>query len=1629
MLLVSVPDTMTGGLRSNVKRYTVKCLNLGGATMPETKSSSSLSDPRDADSADKKPRDGSSLPETSLGDGKVPCLPMLTSTAKDLREASNAKQTSEGLLQKRKFETLDLEELHEKIEYLNGFAPAYRDHAPTDILLHPGDNGPTIPAHKLLLVYTLHLTLGIESRSSAFKSNKIENLEHSKHGRMLQSSNKPVAATKYGIPYLGRFCVRHMLNSLSSTNALDALEVADACSYQALKDNVLDYIAINMSDVVFSAQFEALALKNPKLSVQVSRASFKDTIMSGGIRSSVKRYTAKRITVNIDTVHETINGNRNALQAAADGVDQMRPAAIVEPSVSHGESPCLPMLSPAAKERGQQLEDDPNCAAATLKWGGAMDPIVLDDIISRLLEVRSRPRKRVWLSVSEVRQLCICSREIFLSQPNLLELQAPITICGNINGQYPDLLRLFEYGGLPPSASYLFLGGYVDYGKQGLETMCLLLAYKIKYPENFFLLRGNHECASINRRYGFYDECKRRFNVRIWISFIDAFNCLPVAAVIDDKIFCVHGGLSPDLTNLDQIRNLPRPTAVPYNGLLCDLLWSDPDGDVKGWRVNGRGVSYTFGPDEVAEFLTKHDLDLVCRAHQAVEDGFQFFADGQLVTVYSAPNYRGVFDNVAAMMTVDENLMRSFHILKPAEKKAKFLMSTKITSAPVLNQVVEDRYEFFSNRQLIFSAPNFCGEYMNMTMVGQGGMDPAVLDDIIKRLTEVRLARPGKQVQLSEAEIKQLCGASREIFLQQPNLLELEAPIKICGDIHGQYSDLLRLFEYGGFPPSANYLFLGDYVDRGKQSLETICLLLAYKIKYPENFFLLRGNHECASINRIYGFYDECKRRFNVRLWKSFTDSFNCLPVAALIDDKILCMHGGLSPDLTNLDQIRNLTRPTAVPDTGLLCDLLWSDPGRDVKGWGMNDRGVSYTFGADKVAEFLTKHDLDLVCRAHQVVEDGYEFFADRQLVTIFSAPNYCGEFDNAGAMMSVDENLMCSFQILKPAEKKAKFMMSTKILEPGQLIIVAFTSSVCSGPNHCPLLSSSMAFFPFFCGATWRKMKVGQPQNLPSSLVESKYLSWGEAMEKERKHKSEKLGRKWGTMSTGLDPSMTLLAASGGDTVKLFDVSDKSADPLVLSYTPSPGSHVNSLKWNHTNMVVASAGDDKKISLWNKNGKSMGTIPLAGTESGDGIEESILALSFGNKVSRYICSGGTGQVVRIWDLQRKRCIKWLRGHSSTITGAMYNCKDEHLASISLNGDVILHNLASGARTTELKDPNQQVLRVLDYSRISRHLLVTAGDGGSVHLWDTTARSPKVSWLKQHSAPTAGISFSPSNDKVFATVGLDKKLYTYDTGSRQPSHCISYKAPFSSLAFRGDGWVLAAGTSSGDVVFYDVRGKPEPFTGIRAYSSSEAVTSLCWQRSKPVVVNESNCTVETALLGDAVEDSILMPDQLPSVTSSSLSLSMAVSSSRNSGRSSLSAETTSVTAAGSGLTSSILCVSTGEDTPQRGRLWPGGTLHRLHPPRSTYNFKDDMEVFSPLVDVHPITPSLDKLWDDDKSKKDNLSGRRFPFAEDGASDHPIFDWKPSSTSTQDDIKSSYYSTPTVTQSSSSSNLLDMLSG
>ncbi|ABW98057.1 pp1 (nucleomorph) [Hemiselmis andersenii] len=294
------------------------------------------------------------------------------------------------------------------------------------------------------------------------------------------------------------------------------------------------------------------------------------------------------------------------------------------------------------------------------------------------------------------------------------------------------------------------------------------------------------------------------------------------------------------------------------------------------------------------------------------------------------------------------------------------------------------------------------------------------LDSIILKLIPKKNKTIKKYIQLTEKEIQFLNIECRKILCKQEIFLELKAPIKVCGDIHGQYYDLLRLFEFEGYPPDSNYLFLGDYVDRGKQSIETISLMFAFKIRYPLGFFILRGNHESAMINRLYGFFDECRRRYSVKIWKLFCETFNYLPIAATIGGKIFCSHGGISPELSSFQQIKSIKRPTEIPDQGLICDLLWSDPEENIKGWKKNDRGISFVFGKDVVFDFLKKFKLDLICRAHQVIENGYQFFGSRGLVTVFSAPNYCGEFNNAGAVMIVKENFLCGFRILKPSESK---------------------------------------------------------------------------------------------------------------------------------------------------------------------------------------------------------------------------------------------------------------------------------------------------------------------------------------------------------------------------------------------------------------------------------------------------------------------------------------------------------------------------------------------------------------------------------------------------------------------------------
>ena len=289
---------------------------------------------------------------------------------------------------------------------------------------------------------------------------------------------------------------------------------------------------------------------------------------------------------------------------------------------------------------------------------------------------------------------------------------------------------------------------------------------------------------------------------------------------------------------------------------------------------------------------------------------------------------------------------------------------------------------------------------------------------IIKKLKKSRKGSICQELNIKEDECNYIIEKAYPIFQKETSLLKISAPLYICGDIHGQYYDLLRVFDILNYPPTSTFLFLGDYVDRGKQSLECILLLLCLKIKYPDKIFLLRGNHESEAINKIYGFYDECKRRLSVKCFKKIINLFNMLPISALINENILCMHGGLSKELKTIDQINNILRPTDIPDEGLLCDLLWSDPNETLleEDYGKNERNISVTFSKKVVKEFEEKNNLDLICRAHQVVEEGFEFFAEMKLVTIFTAPNYMGEFDNNGGILEVGEDLLCKFHILKP-------------------------------------------------------------------------------------------------------------------------------------------------------------------------------------------------------------------------------------------------------------------------------------------------------------------------------------------------------------------------------------------------------------------------------------------------------------------------------------------------------------------------------------------------------------------------------------------------------------------------------------
>ena len=393
---------------------------------------------------------------------------------------------------------------------------------------------------------------------------------------------------------------------------------------------------------------------------------------------------------------------------------------------------------------------------------------------------------------------------------------------------------------------------------------------------------------------------------------------------------------------------------------------------------------------------------------------------------------------------------------------------------------------------------------------------------------------------LPEADMKRLCEIVKEYLMEESNIQPVSTPVTVCGDIHGQFYDLLELFRVaGGMPPGSNarspgneaptvptkridaadleppttitdpsvrrkmkrrfqrdrkytggaddeddagedeaaaaaveavaadeeehrgrsrsigsksrsptarlqglalddarsaskpagdgqqnFIFLGDFVDRGYFSLETFTLLMCLKAKFPDRVTLVRGNHESRQITQVYGFYEECQTKYgNASVWKSCCQVFDFLALAAIVDGKVLCVHGGLSPEIRTIDQVRVVARAQEIPHEGAFCDLVWSDP-EDVDTWAISPRGAGWLFG-DKVSkEFNQVNGLQLIARAHQLVNEGYKYhFEEKDVVTVWSAPNYCYRCGNVASIMNLDESLDPQFTIFSavPDERRA--------------------------------------------------------------------------------------------------------------------------------------------------------------------------------------------------------------------------------------------------------------------------------------------------------------------------------------------------------------------------------------------------------------------------------------------------------------------------------------------------------------------------------------------------------------------------------------------------------------------------------
>lgn len=279
------------------------------------------------------------------------------------------------------------------------------------------------------------------------------------------------------------------------------------------------------------------------------------------------------------------------------------------------------------------------------------------------------------------------------------------------------------------------------------------------------------------------------------------------------------------------------------------------------------------------------------------------------------------------------------------------------------------------------------------------------------------LTREGK---IEKSDFLELISLFQAQIKTEPNILKVQDPVTVVGDIHGQYYDLLKLLEVGGAPETTKYLFLGDYVDRGAFSIECVLLLCAIKLNFKSTILMLRGNHECRQMTSFFNFKQECEIKYDLEVYDRIMEAFDCLPISCLINEKFLAIHGGISPDIDKVADITKINRFTEPPKTGPMCDMLWSDPVEKNEealtvSWLENStRGCSYVFGAQAATPFLTKNSILSIIRAHEAQLEGFKMYKWNNnvdfpsVITIFSAPNYCDVYNNKAAVISFKNNMV---------------------------------------------------------------------------------------------------------------------------------------------------------------------------------------------------------------------------------------------------------------------------------------------------------------------------------------------------------------------------------------------------------------------------------------------------------------------------------------------------------------------------------------------------------------------------------------------------------------------------------------------